>query len=214
MATAFTLATLKTAIKNHVEDQGTDFDSNVETIIKLGEDMILKDLPLSIFDVRGNVTITAGTQTATKPTDALSIYELYYVSGSTRVILLPRSYSFCIDYARTTTQATPKYFAEDYSETAMWLAPNPNVTVTAEALYAKRPASLVTTSPSFFSTNLGDLLLAACLVAAERFNLGWAESKDWLGEYGRLLQSATYEMRNLLRPDYRARPAVDKEKSE
>lgn len=203
MATSFTLATLKTQIQNHCEDQGSEFAEQLDTIIQLGEDRILKDLPLSIFDARESVTITAGTQTATKPTNTISVRELYYVNGGTRAILLPRTYSFCLDYAPGTTQATPKYFAEDYSDTQIYLAPNPNVSVTAEALIVKRPTSLVTdTSGTFISKNLGDLLMASCMIAAERYTLAIEQIPMWQEDYRALLASAADDLRHLLRRDF------------
>lgn len=202
MPTAWTYTTLKAAIKNHVEDQGTNFDANIDTLIQLGEDRILKDLPLSIFDARGNVNIVAGVQTANKPAGAIATRELSYIDGASKtVVLKPRTYGYCRAYANDVTQRTPKYFSEDYSETQYWLAPNPNFSVTAEALITKRPASIVTATSTFVGTNLGDLLLASCAIAAERFNLGWEEKKDWMQEYAGLLGAARVDLRHLLRRD-------------
>ena len=170
MATSFTLATLKTQIQNHAEDQGSEFADELDTLIQLGEDAIIRDLPLSIFDAQNAVSIVAGIPTASKPTDTITIRELFYSSGGTITVLLPRSYSFCLDYAPSTAQGAPKYFAEEYSETELDLAPNPNLTVTASAVYTKRPTSLVASaSGTFLSKNLGDLLLASCMIAAERY---------------------------------------------
>ena len=201
MSTSFTASSLETAIKNHVADQGSDFDDNVNTLIKLAEDMILKDLPLAIFDARGDVSITAGTQTATKPSGTITMRELYYTSSSVRYILLPRTYSFCLDYSTNTTQATPKYFAEDYSSTQIYISPSPNVTVTAEALITKRPDSIVDGS-TFIGTNLGDLLFNACLITANRFGLATPEKQDAQADYDRALASAQITLRHLLPRDY------------
>lgn len=204
MPTSWTYATLKQAVKDHVEDHGTAFDGVIDNLIKLGEDRIVKDLPLTIFDARDqDVTITAGTQTATKPTDAIATRELYYVDdNSTRVVLLPRSYSWIRAAYPDTTQRTPKYFAEDYSETQYFIGPNPNVSKTAKADVTKRPASIVSASTTWIGTNAGDLLLASCMVAAERFNLGWAESKDWKADYDELVTAARIDFRHILRRDY------------
>jgi hypothetical protein len=202
MATSWTSDTLEQAIKDRVEDQGTDFDTQIPNIIALGEDRILKDLPLSIFDARDAVNITAGTQTASKPTDCITILELYYTTGGARVILQPRTYSYCIAFCVNTTQAAPKYFAEDYAEGSIFIAPNPNLTVAAEALFTKRPTTLFGGSPTFLATKAGDLLLASCMIAAEQFNLGWAEAKDWHAEYAMALKAAHIDFRHLLRRSY------------
>jgi len=199
MASSFTLATLKTALKNHVEDQGSDFSDNLDVLIQLGEDRVLKDLPLTIFDDRGNVTVTAGTQTATKPTGAIVTRELYYVSAAVRYFLRKRTQEFCNAYAPNTTQAAPKYFADDYSPTEYLISPNPNLTVTAEALFTKRPVSLVTdTTGTWLSNNVGDVLLHACLISVEKYNLADERIALWVAEYGKLLAAARVTLRDLL----------------
>jgi hypothetical protein len=203
MASSFTLETLKTAIQGHIEDDGNDFASNLDMLIQIGEDRILRELPLSIFDARGNVSITAGTQTATKPAGAISILELYYTNSGARTVLSPRTYSYCLDYSPGTTQGAPKFFAEDYSETEVWLAPSPNLSVTAEALYTARPESLVTEiNGTFLSRNVGDLLLASCMIATERFNIAAEELATWRADYLDLLVSARLDLAHLLRRSY------------
>lgn len=203
MATSFTLATLKSAIQGFAEDSGADFAGQLDMLIQLAEDRVLKDLPLSVFDALGSVSIAAGTQTASKPSGAIAIQGLSYINAGTRTILEPRTYSFCLDYSPTTTQATPKYFAEDYSSSQIWIAPNPNVTVTAEAVMTKRPNSLVTdTTGTFISTNIGDLLLAACLISAEQFNIATEQAAMWQAQYAALLASAQNDFKHLLRRGY------------
>lgn len=203
MATSFTLETLKTAIQGHVEDQGSDFASYLDTLIQVGEDRILRELPLSVFDVKASVTIVAGDQATAKPTDTIAILELYYTNSGTRIVLQPRTYSYCLDYAPTTAQGTPKFFAEDYSETELYLAPAPDVTVTAEALVTKRPESLTSASSgTFLSKNVGDLLLASCLIAAERFNVAAEQVAVWQAEYDRLLASAHVDLAHIMRRTY------------
>jgi hypothetical protein len=203
MATSFTYAALKSWLKDSVEDQGTAFDSAVDTIIKLGEDRILKDLPLSIFDLKAqNVSIVQGQQTATKPTDAILIHELYYVSAGVRYHLLPRVKSWIDAVCTDSTERAPRWFDESYSETQIYIGPVPNLTVTALADITKRPASIVSASTTWLGTNLGDLLFASCMIDAERYNLGWAEAKDWNAEYIAKLEIARVELRHILRRGY------------
>lgn len=202
MATSFTLATLKTAIKNHVEDQGTDFNDNIETLIKLGEDMVLKDLPLTIFDGRANVSIAAGTQATNKPTGCIVAHEISYISTTT-FILYPRRYSFLRAAVPNTTQAAPRWFADDYSESQFWIAPSPNLTVTGEALMTKRPDSLVTdTTGTWLSENVGDVLLDACLIRADLFNVADERIATWRVEYEKKLATARLAFAHLLRRPY------------
>jgi hypothetical protein len=125
--------------------------------------------------------------------------ELYYVSASVRNFLRKRTQEFCNAYAPNTTQAAPKYFADDYSETAYLISPNPNLTVTAEALFTKRPASLVTApTGTWLSNNVGDVLLHACLISVEKYNLADERIALWVAEYGKLLAAARVTLRDLL----------------
>ncbi len=204
MSVSFTLATLKTAIQERAEDEGTDFSSSLDIIIQLGETRMLRELPLSIWQVRSSISITAGTQTITKAADSVAYHALIYTDGSGVVqSLKPRTWAYCQDYAPNTTQATPKYYSEDYSETEIYLSPNPNVTVTATALYTKRPNSLVTdTGGTWISQKLGDLLLAACMSASEEYNVSADLVKMWEEKYMTLYTAAIRDMSHLLPRNY------------
>lgn len=203
MPSAWTYATLEASIRGHIEDQGTDIDTPVDNMIKLGEDRICKDLPLTIWDARDqDVAIAQGSQTANKPSGAIATRELVYTSAAVRYVLLPRTYSFCKAYCPDLTERAPKFFAEDYSESAYFITPVPNLTVTAKADVTKRPASIVSAGTTFIGTNAGDLLLAACMIHAERFILGWEEADKWEAEYNTLLASARMDFRHLLRRDF------------
>lgn len=202
MATSWTLTTLKTALKNHVEDQGTEFSDNLNTIIQLAEDRTLKALPLTIFDGRGNVSIAAAGQTPNKPTGCILTHEISYISSSVTYHLYPRRYSFLRAYCPNTTQAAPKYFADDYAEDKYWIAPVPNLTVTAEALMTLRPASITAGSTSWLGSNVGDLLFAACMMGAEQFTVAWDEAKAWEVIFARRLADAQRDFARLLRRPY------------
>jgi len=204
MSASFTLATLKTAIQDRAEDEGTALAASLNIIIQLAESRLLRELPLSIWQVRGSVQITAGTQTAPKPTGAIAFHALIYTNGSGVVqFLQPRTWAYCQDYAPNTTQDTPKYYAEDYSETEIYISPNPNVTVTATGLYTKRPLSLVDSSGgTWLSQKLGDLLLAACMSATEEYDVAPELVTMWEEKYETLYIAAVRDMAHLLPRNY------------
>lgn len=203
MASSYTLAQLKTDIKDFVEDQGTDFDTTVENIIKLAEDKCLIDLDLDIFDSTGAVTLTGSSQTATVPTDFIKVRSLFYTSGTTRAFLEQRTYEYLIDYWPDTSQTgTPLYWAP-LTTTTVQIAPTPSTTLAATARGVKRPNSVVTdTTGSWLSLYCGSLLLKACLVVAEQFNLAMTEAKDWKAEYAEDLALRRLELQHLMHKDY------------
>lgn len=203
MATSFTLTSLKNAIQGHTEDFGTKFAANLDMIIQLAEDSIVRDLPLSVFDSTSSVSFVQGNQEVDKPADTLAIHELYYTSAGTRIALEPKSYSYCMDYATSSAEGLPKFYAQDYSPTKIYIAPAPNAAFSATVFMSKRPAGLVTdTGGTFISKNIGDLLLAACMVAAERFNISNEQVTMWDAEYTRLLASARVDFSHILRRGY------------
>ena len=203
MATSYTLAALKTSIKDFLEDQGTDFSGSLDDLIKLAEDKCITDLDLDIFDATGSVTLSTSTQTATIPTDFIKIRSMFYTSGTTRTFMEPRTYEYLVDYwPNTATTGTSLYWAP-YTTTTVYVAPPPSSTLTATARGIKRPNSVVTdTTGSWLSLYCGSLLQKACLVVAEQFNIVDERIPMWKAEYAEDLAARRIEFRHLLHKDY------------
>jgi hypothetical protein len=165
---------------------------------------MIRELPLSIWQQRDDVVITQAQQTASKPDDAVAFHALVYTDPDSVVQFIePRTWTFCQDYAPHTTQSAPKYYAEDYSETEIFIAPVPDLTVTATALYTKRPDSLVIiTAGTWLSQKLGDLLLAACMSASEEYNISPELVTMWEEKYTTLYTAAIRDMSHLLPRNY------------
>lgn len=203
MATAFTYATLVTAIKNHLENQGTAFAANVDTLIKLGEDRVVKDFDLEIFDTTASITLTVNVATITKPSGIIAPRSLWYTNGSSdRVILRQRSYEYLVDYWPTPSDTgEPKFFCE-LTETTWGVTPTPNNTRSGTARYVKRPNSVVTdTSGTWISLNFGDLLLYSCMMNSEIYEKADDRIAVWQTLYGQALAVAKHEARSGLRQD-------------
>lgn len=203
MSSSYTLAQLKTDIKNFIEDQGTDFDSSVNNLIKLAEDKCLIDLDLDIFDATDSVALSTLSQTASLPSGFLKIRSMFYKSGTRRYFLEPRTYEYLVDYwSDTATGSAPLYWAP-YTSSTIYLAPPPDAAYTATARGIKRPNSVVTdTSGSWLSLNCGSLLLKACLVVSEQFNISDERINGWKTEYAEDLALRRVEFRHLLHKDY------------
>ena len=199
MSIAWTYTTLKTALKNHGEDQGTEFTNNLDTIIQLGEDDALKALDLEIFKSTDTISVSAGTREVTKPTGYLKADSIY-LNSATVSFLKERTYEYCLDYAPTpATQGTPKFYAE-LNTTQLYVVPTPNAAAATAGLksrFLKRPTSIVSGTTSWLGSNVGDLLFACCMVAVERFILGWEEAAIWKTERERLLADALMQFAHL-----------------
>lgn len=204
MATAFTYATLKSRLQNWSEDQGTTFATDVDDIIKLGEDKCLKALGLSIFD--SNEAITAVTAaTKAKPTGTILTRSLSLVIGGSKVHLKKKTKSYIEDYwPIAATTGVPKFFADDYSATEWLIGPTPAAgpNYSGEAVVLKRPASIVDTSPSWLGTNVGDLLFKACQIEANIYMVADERLDTLRTEFKDALTLNLRDLRSLIRTDY------------
>ena len=205
MSSSFTYSTLSTAIKNHCEDQGSDFNNNLNTLIKFAEDWCIRALQLEIFKTTATITVTQGTRTITKPTGYLTADTLFLASA-TIAFLERRTYEYCQDYATViATEGTPKFFAE-LNETQLYIVPTPNAAAAVAGItarYLKRPDSLVTdTAGTWLSENVGDLLFHACMVAADKFNIADERvAALWVPERDRLALLAREDFKDLISRD-------------
>lgn len=205
MSTSFTYATLTSTLQSITEDQGTEFAAFIPTIIQLAEDKVLRDLDLEIFDQTMTSAFVAESPWLTKPASLVGLRSLHYTTaGGDFTLLVPRSWEYCKDYwpNETTTTSTPKYFAEQ-SSTDWFIAGTPASSLVVTARYIKRPTGLSsTTSTTWLSTTVGDLLLYACLVGSEQYLKADDRVPVWAQTYADRLQAAMQELKPEKRTDY------------
>lgn len=204
MATQFSYSTFVTAVLDAAEEvDGSDFDSKVDELIQRGEDRVLLDLDLTIFDAWDSITFVNGTRTATLPTNFLKANSIYYEASSSITFLEPRTQEYILDYwpSTSTTTTTPKFFAP-YSDTQVIVGGTPGATPTTGTCNGlKRPNSLVAdTSGTWLSKYAGNLLLHGVLIEAMKQLEADERIAMFEAEYGKLLAAAQNEFRHLRRP--------------
>lgn len=206
MASSFTLATLKTAMQDAVEDQGTEFSGKLNELIQRAEDRLLLDLNFEIWDAWDSITFVNGTRTATLPTSFLDVRKLYYTASSSVNWLEERTQDYILDYWPSTTGVTtaPKFWAP-YSSTQIIVGGTPGATpTTGTANGTKRPTSLVTdTSGTWLSQNVGSLLLHSALIEANKHLVADERLAMLTTEYQDLLAKAQRQFAHLLRMEFR-----------
>lgn len=211
MATSFTYTSLTSTIINFTEDQGTEFAAMVDTLIAMGEDRVLRDLDLELFDVTATSTFSTASPWLTKPDDMVALRTLHYTTTlGSYVIIEPRSWEICKDYWPnvSTTTSTPKYFAE-YSDDEWFIAGTPASGLTVTARYIKRPPGLsASVSETWLSTRVGDLLLYGCLISAEEFLKADERITVWKSEYNERLMACRRELKPETRTDYMPMTAI------
>ena len=172
---SFTLSTLKTAIKDYLENQETTFTNNLDNFIKSAEERIFKSVDLEFF--RKNVTgaTTSSNKFLAVPTDYLSSFSLSLEVSSSKVFLLQKDVNYIQEYnPNESTTGQPKYYAL-YDVNNFILAPTPNANYTAELHYYYRPSSLTAAGDSgttWLSTNAPNAMLFGSIVEAYTFMKG------------------------------------------
>ena len=193
---SFTLATLKTAVKDYCETSERTFDTQLTTFIQEAEERILKNVELPDFRKNVTGTSTASSTYLSTPSDFLSPYSLAVISSSVYHYLLFKHVSFIRDYTTNpSTTGLPKYYAV-FDENTFILAPTPDSNYTFELHYKHRPASLTAGADSgttWLSTNAPDALLYGTLVEAATF----LKVPEEVAQYEQRFVSATAALKRL-----------------
>lgn len=211
--TSYTLATLNAAVLSETEENATFSDLFVAAMPELtrrAESRVYGDLNMEIFDriVTGVLTINVFLQAIKDATwQGTRTFWLRDVGGTgKRRFLSRRSYEYCMSYEPDeTVRSEPKYYAE-VSDTQYFLAPAPDVAYAfeiREISSASALSILVTTTGTWLSKNMGDVLFAANMVEAERWLQ--AEQPDidkWEQTYSDRLNTNKATLRTLMRADY------------
>ena len=192
-----TYAELQTAIKDYLQNTETTFVSDLDTIIKQGEERILKIINLPVF--RKNVTgvLTDGDTYLSTPSDFMDAFSLAIVSSSNPSYLLRTDVSFIREaYPNSSTKSTPKHYAL-FDDTAFIVGPTPDADYTAELHYFYRPNSITagaSDGTTWLSTNASNALLYACLLEGYVYMKG---EPDLLQVYDGRYKEALARLKNL-----------------
>ena len=172
---SFTLATLKTAIKDYADNTETSFDTHLPDFIKAAEEKIFKAVDLDIF--RKNVTsaFTSSDQFLTVPADYLASFSLQITTSGSESFLLQKDVNYLREYTpASSTTGLPKYYARFDADNFI-VAPTPDSNYTLELHYYYRPTSLTAGADSgttWLSTNAPFALLYGSLIEAYYYMKG------------------------------------------
>jgi len=194
---SFTLATLKTAIQDYVDNSETTFVNNLNNFIKGAENKIFETVDLEIFRKNVTSTLTSSDQFLTVPSDYLASFSLQITTSGSESFLLPKDVNFLREYTpAATTTGLPKYYAR-FDQNNFMLAPTPNSNYTIELHYYYRPTSLTAGSDSgttWLSTNAPFTLLYGSIVESYAFMKGEA---DTIANYTNLFMASLQRLKDL-----------------
>lgn len=180
-----------TLIKSFTEDNDTEFDAIMPTIVFNGEAKIAKDLALE--DNIGlyqtwYTTTTSGSRYVEKSSSWDDIEWVSLIASDAHYLLEKREESWLLDYFPAgTSYGVPKFWG-DWDNSYMVLAPVP---AEAYTLHVKASAKLGGLSPvnpsTWLSLNFPEVLLYACLVGSEVFHKSPDLLKMYTQEYEKQL---------------------------
>jgi hypothetical protein len=202
---SYTYAELKDNLQAMVDDDSSELQDSLDNIIALGELRLLRDLPLAIFDKIETLAFTPGSTTLTKPAGTVATRNMFFINGAGVLTHLePRDLAYCYDYGPSpaTTTPSPRFYA-DQDEDSWYIAGTPSAASVVKARLTIRPEGLSSTNTAtWLSTNVGDLLLMACLVETEAFIKADERIAVWKTNNGERLGAARREMKDSIAIDY------------
>jgi hypothetical protein len=194
---SFTLATLKSTVKDYMQVDETTFNDNLNTFIKEAESRIFKlvQLPEQRKNVQGS--LSSSNRFLATPSDFYAPFSLAVIDSSKYYYLDFKHPSFIKEYSPTTsTTGRPKYYSL-FDDTAFELSPIPNSSYTVELHYLYKPNSLTAGSDggtTILSTDHPDPLLYGTLVEAAIF---LKETPDVLATFETRFKEGVARMKNL-----------------
>ena len=192
---AWTYTTLKSAIKDYLQNSETTFENNLATIITQSENRILKSIQLPDFRKNTTGTMTSGNSYLTTPTDFMAPYSLA-LDNSGYEYLIFKDVNFIREaYPVSTTTATPKYYGL-FDDSSIILGPTPNSSYSVELQYFYKPTSITTSADgtSWLGTNADTVLFYGCLVEGYTFMKG---EPDLLAIYQKQYEDALVRLKSL-----------------
>ena len=181
---------LETRVKNWAENEGTEFDTEFDTMVENAENRLSRELNAEAMLIHKTATLTVGQAFLDKPLDGVNIRSLSFIDGSDsnkRKYLEFRTVTYLGDYHPVRAAVgTPRYYA-NWDEKTWLLAPAANAQDVIEAYYEARITGLSdTVTTTWISVNYPDLLFYAILIEAGCFE----KNAEMAGKYSQLYRTA------------------------
>jgi len=159
-----TFSELKTAVASWLNR--SDLTSEIADFVTLGEARIYRELRISAMETALSSAISSGVVAV--PSDYVALKHAYVDGAPTRQLLRAEPGFIYAKYPSRAATGKPSYIAREGSN--FIFGPYPDSNYTIKGIYYKRlPALSDSNTTNWFTSNAPDLLLYACLTAAEPF---------------------------------------------
>ena len=206
---AYTLANLRTDIRNYTEADSTVLtDAVLNTIVRNAENKIYREADNDDNRFYSTSNLTSGNRYVTIPADLRIIRYIQLtdttVTPNIQVFLESKDPSYMAEFYNTpsTASGVPRYYA-NWDANYWVVAPTPNAGYEITMAFVKQPTSLVTdTGGTYLSNKYQDLLLYGSLVNAYGYLKGPADMIQYYqGLYQNAIQSYAIEQQGRRRRD-------------
>ena len=207
---------LKTDIINTIENDSSEFETQISFFVEKAEDRLIKELDDPGLDNYSTFSFTASDPVVSLPADALVIRNVNYttsvsttdVPASSKVNLLQRTYEYAIDYFpfASASTGTPRYYSRK-TNTQIYIVPTPASAVSGEIQFTRRPLALASatgtsvTTSNYFSEFCYNALFAACMVEATYFIKDFQTLANWEGKYKNSIDALRNQSRRTRQDD-------------
>ena len=207
---------LKTDIINTIENDSSEFETQISFFVEKAEDRLIKELDDPGLDNYSTFSFTASDPVVSLPADALVIRNVNYttsvsttdVPARSKVNLLQRTYEYAIDYfpfANAST-GTPRYYSRK-TNTQIYIVPTPASAVSGEIQYTRRPLALASatgtsvTTSNYFSEFCYNALFSACMIEASYFIKDLNAVATWEAKYKNSVDALRNQARRMRQDD-------------
>ena len=207
---------LKTDIINTIENDSSEFETQISFFVEKAEDRLIKELDDPGLDNYSTFSFTASDPIVSLPADALVIRNVNYttsvsttdVPANSKVNLLQRTYEYAIDYFpfASASTGTPRYYSRK-TNTQIYIVPTPASAVSGEIQYTRRPLALASatgtsvTTSNYFSEFCYNALFSACMIEASYFIKDLNAVATWETKYKNSIDGLRNQARRMRQDD-------------
>lgn len=198
-------ATIISDAPDWVDDESDEYAAALPNLLKRAQDRCydaIPELQQLITSTTGN--LVAGSATLSRPSDALFFRSMEITVSGAQVLLERRDRAVLVEMYPTTTQGTPRYYAES-GASQIRVAPTPDSTYAYTIFYGRKLAYLTSDSGTNWLTDYApNLLQYAVEVESYRWKHDGESEREALGAFGRSVNDVRKRHGLNERDDYRA----------
>lgn len=168
-----TYAELSGMIQDYLQNDSTELQAAIPTIVKIAEDRIYNTIQIPHLKKNATSAFGSGNKYLETPADFLAVYSLASINASgVYNYLLEREVAFLAEaFPDPTVTGVPRFYAL-FNDDTFIVAPTPASNYTAELHYYYQPESIVTASTTWIGDNMENVLLYGCLTEAYTYEKG------------------------------------------